>query len=73
LGRLYIRSGEELLEIDARPSDSIVLAVGANAPIFVSKSVMEQAQLEQPKPPEQEKPGKGKEKEKQPIPKGSVL
>ena len=35
-------SGDEL-EIDARPSDSIALALRANAPIFANKSVIDEA------------------------------
>ena len=33
------------LEIDARPSDAIALAVRAEAPIFVAESVMEKAAI----------------------------
>ncbi|MDD2706541.1 MAG: bifunctional nuclease family protein [Verrucomicrobiae bacterium] len=36
--------GRKLIEIDARPSDSIALAVQAKAPLFVSKAVMEQVE-----------------------------
>lgn len=37
------RNGEQL-QMDARPSDAIALAVRAGAPIFVSKPVLEKAQ-----------------------------
>lgn len=37
------KNGAKELEIDARPSDSIALALRANAPIFASKSVLEEA------------------------------
>ena len=44
--RLVIRreGSDRLLEIDARPSDAIALALRTEAPIFVSQSVLEQAQ-----------------------------
>ena len=40
--------GEKTLEIDARPSDAIALALRAEAPIFVAQSVLEQAQTISP-------------------------
>ncbi len=40
---LHIRQGNVELDIDARPSDSVALAVRSKAPIFVAESVMEQA------------------------------
>ena len=44
--RLLIRraSGEQMLEIDARPSDAIALALRTEAPIYVAQSVLDQAQ-----------------------------
>jgi len=45
LGRIYLEQGKKKLDIDARPSDSIALALGAGAPIHVSKRVMEKAGL----------------------------
>lgn len=36
--------GEEMLEIDARPSDAIALALRTEAPIYVAQSVLDQAQ-----------------------------
>jgi len=41
---LHSASGEELA-IDARPSDSIAVALRANAPIFVLEKVLEEAGL----------------------------
>ncbi|MCD6081131.1 MAG: bifunctional nuclease family protein [Candidatus Omnitrophica bacterium] len=38
------RNGE-LIEVDARPSDSIALALRAGAPIFVEEEVLEQAEM----------------------------
>jgi hypothetical protein len=40
--------GERTLELDARPSDAIALALRADAPIFVAQSVLEQAQTISP-------------------------
>ena len=45
--RLLIKSGtggDRMLEIDARPSDAIALALRTEAPIYVAQSVLEQAQ-----------------------------
>jgi uncharacterized protein len=48
--RLLIRraGGEQLLEIDARPSDAIALALRTEAPIYVAQSVLDQAQTISP-------------------------
>jgi bifunctional DNase/RNase len=48
--RLLIRRGgaDQMLEIDARPSDAIALALRAEAPIYVAQSVLEQAQTISP-------------------------
>ena len=37
---LYLVNGEETLEIDARPSDAIALAMRSKAPIFVTANVL---------------------------------
>ena len=46
--RLHVRQenelGKHLVEIDARPSDSIALALALKSPIFVSREVWEQAE-----------------------------
>jgi bifunctional DNase/RNase len=39
--KIYLHRGNEVFAIDARPSDSIALAVRTNAPIFVSATVFE--------------------------------
>ena len=39
---------ERTLEVDARPSDAIALALRTEAPIFVAQSVLEQAQTISP-------------------------
>lgn len=38
--KLTIRSGEEEIEIDSRPSDAIALAVRFDAPIFVAEGIL---------------------------------
>ena len=38
--RVMIQRGEELISIDARPSDSIALAVRAKAPIFAARELL---------------------------------
>jgi len=45
--RLRVRQGEELLSIDARPSDAIALAVQLGAEIWVEDSVLDQAGIYQ--------------------------
>ncbi len=40
--RLYLRKGEELITIDARPSDAVALAVRFDAPIYTVPQVMKQ-------------------------------
>lgn len=42
---IYLEQGDRQLEIDARPSDAIALAVRCNAPIYVEEGVFEQAGL----------------------------
>lgn len=41
--RLYIRQGDKLLDIDARPSDAIALGVTSDVPIFVAENVLDEA------------------------------
>jgi uncharacterized protein len=41
---IHVRSGENVVEIDARPSDAIALALRTSSPIFVERSVLESAQ-----------------------------
>lgn len=51
---IKIQQGETTLEVDARPSDAIALAVRANAPIYVDEDVLAQAALTVSAPPEEE-------------------
>jgi bifunctional DNase/RNase len=44
-GLLGLVRGDELLQIDSRPSDAIALALRAEAKIFVAEEVLEQAQI----------------------------
>lgn len=44
--KLYVRQGTEEVEIDARPSDAIALAVRFDAPIFVADSILDAAMEE---------------------------
>lgn len=46
--RIIVRKDDKVLSIDARPSNSIAIAILANVPIFVSSSVMERAGEESP-------------------------
>lgn len=43
IGALFIGSGGKVLELDARPSDAIALAIGSGAPIYVASEVMKKA------------------------------
>ena len=42
---LLIASGDKVLILDARPSDAIAIAIRASAPIFVTRVVLERAQM----------------------------
>lgn len=44
--RIVVRKDGEEYEFDARPSDSIALAVRTKAPVYVSKKVMESASVD---------------------------
>ncbi len=53
--RIDMVVGERLLEIDARPSDAIALALRTAAPIFVEQDVLDQAQTIAPDEDSEEK------------------
>jgi len=38
---LFLNSGKELIEVDARPSDAIILALKSKAPVFVSSEILD--------------------------------
>ena len=41
--RVHVEQDGQIIEVDARPSDAIALAVRAGAPIFVEETVLDQA------------------------------
>lgn len=43
---LTLRQGGEVIRVDARPSDSIALAIRLDAPIFAEESLLDQVQIE---------------------------
>ncbi|MHB8873343.1 MAG: bifunctional nuclease family protein [Myxococcaceae bacterium] len=54
LGKIHLVQGGKTMEIDARPSDSMALALGTGAPIFAARRVIDQAgvktrELERPR------------------------
>lgn len=49
---LWLQQGDELVAVDARPSDAIALALRADCPIFVSETVLQTAKLNTTGPPE---------------------
>jgi hypothetical protein len=42
-GRVFLKQGQKDIDIDARPSDSIALAVGAKVPVLVARKVLDAA------------------------------
>ena len=48
--QIRVNTAGRTLEIDARPSDAIALALRVEAPIFVAQSVLDQAQTITPEP-----------------------
>lgn len=40
--RLYLKRGEETVDIDSRPSDAIALGVATDVPIFVEERVLDE-------------------------------
>lgn len=53
VARIVLSTDDGEIEVDARPSDAIALAVRADAPIFVDESVLERAAIEPSKNLEQ--------------------
>jgi hypothetical protein len=62
--RIVIDVSGEQVEIDARPSDAIALAVRVNVPIFVAESVMDKAAREPDEDIEKEAASEGTPEEK---------
>src|SRR5712692_6364900 len=52
--QIRVITGQRTMEIDARPSDAIALALRTEAPIFVAQSVLDQAQTISPDSDDQE-------------------
>ena len=50
-GVARVRLGDDVREIDARPSDAIAMAVHSNSPVRVAEEVMDQAGVRVEKPP----------------------
>jgi bifunctional DNase/RNase len=46
--QIRVTAGQRTLELDARPSDAIALALRTEAPIFVAQAVLDQAQTISP-------------------------
>lgn len=40
--RLHLRRGDEMIDIDSRPSDAIALGVATDVPIFVEQRVLDE-------------------------------
>jgi len=49
---LWLRQGNELITLDARPSDAIALALRADCPLYVDAEVMQTAKLNTATPAE---------------------
>ena len=43
--KIYLKKGEENMQIDARPSDAVAMALRFRAPIFVSRALMESTSI----------------------------
>jgi hypothetical protein len=52
VGTVFVKRGSEVRHFDARPSDSIALALGNGVPIYVSESVLKRANQVEPETPE---------------------
>jgi uncharacterized protein len=48
IARLIIRQGEELIEVDSRPSDAIALGAALQTPLFVAEHVMDSVTRAEP-------------------------
>jgi bifunctional DNase/RNase len=54
---VYIRQDKRVVGFDARASDSIALALGNGAPIYVARSVVQRSTERWPKPPDKHEHG----------------
>ena len=71
--QLYVRVADKELEIDARPSDALALAVRSEAPIFVAESVLEEAGVTRDESSEGEGEGADAERSRGPAVKPEEL
>jgi uncharacterized protein len=67
LGTVFVKHGAEVSKFDARPSDSIALALGNGVPIYVSESVLAKAS-EEPEGVDPSDPKQPPSKEERPHP-----
>jgi bifunctional DNase/RNase len=51
IGSIWLRHDDRLVQIDARPSDAIAMALGAAVPIYVARAVLAAAGLSLSAPP----------------------
>ena len=73
--RVVVEQGSHTLEIDARPSDAIALAVRSDVPIYVEHHVLDQAgvPLDEEESATEEEPTPAEEPEKEPSDEGLTL
>lgn len=65
---LHIARGDEIVQIDARPSDSIAIALRLSAPIFAADSLLTAIEIEEGESEEEESSIPGVESEGAPEP-----
>ena len=74
--RIVVEQGSHTIEIDARPSDAIALAVRTDVPIYVEQHVLEQAGVpldEEESATVEDEPAAHEEAEKEPADEGLTL
>jgi bifunctional DNase/RNase len=73
--RIVVEQGSHTIEIDARPSDAIALAVRTDVPIFVEQHVLDQAgvPLDEEENATEEEPAPAEEPEKESSDEGLTL
>jgi hypothetical protein len=45
IGAVFVKKGDRVLDVDARPSDAMALAIGNRVPIYVARRVLDKAGL----------------------------
>jgi bifunctional DNase/RNase len=66
-GSVFVRQGERVLQLDARPSDAIAIALGCGTPLYVSRSVMLTSGVPREEIEKEEKKGIDKRRRGSPI------